>query len=146
MGVSENSDTPNPSIFIGFSIINHPLFLETPISWWIFCKPLNSTHGKLLSPNKNSLGQWIKKQNPIDLKKLRRNQLQMWWAVPKFVRCVKNLVGILSLASRGWNQVKDTNRPIKNCVFLFFFRGVFSFLGSNIRCFLNKSKWRCDMI
>ena len=30
MGVSKNRDTPNPSILIGFSIINHP-FWGTPI-------------------------------------------------------------------------------------------------------------------
>ena len=44
MGVSKNSGTPKSSIFIGFSIINHP-FWDTPIFWnthiymlfWIFC-------------------------------------------------------------------------------------------------------------
>lgn len=40
------------------------------------------------------------------------------------------------LASRGWNQVKDTNRPM----FFLCFHGVFLFLGGRIRCFLNKSK------
>jgi len=43
LGVSKNIGTPKSSIFIGFSIINHPfgvhLFLETPIRMtddWLF--------------------------------------------------------------------------------------------------------------
>ena len=40
-GVSKNSGTPKSSILIGFSIINHPLwvplFLETPMDDYSYC-------------------------------------------------------------------------------------------------------------
>ena len=33
MGVSKNNGTPKSSILIGFSIINHPFWGETPYFW-----------------------------------------------------------------------------------------------------------------
>ena len=49
MGVSKNNGTPKSSILIGFSIINHPLwvplFLETPI--WLVVKMLVPEFGPI---------------------------------------------------------------------------------------------------
>jgi len=102
-----------------------------------FCKPLNSTHGNSLPPKKLS-GPMDQKTKPHRFRTPQEPAPDVMSGSQVRKMCQESGWDP-QLVSRGWNQVKDTNRPIKDGVF-FFFSWCFSFLGGNIRCFLNKSK------